>query len=330
MKKLAIIIPGYNCEKYISVCINSILTQDFKDYTVFFIDDGSTDSTKSIVTAIQDARLKYIYQTNSGVSIARNNGLLQARDFEYVMFIDADDWLEKGALNIIITSIVQSQHADYLLFDWNKYRIRDGESECIRCKIDDRFKHNLTRNDLLKHFARSRSGGSPWGKLFKNEIIQKNNLKFKEGLPYAEDYLFNIAFIKCSNTVFYSPKTIYGYNCYQIGARAKFRKNLIDIFIEIENEKKDLLLNYRKELKDYVLAEELEQLTISIQNLNHDSFSKQEKKCEKKKAYRFLEDRNIGLADIIRSETNIKVKMYVIIFRSFMAIWGCKNDINQE
>ena len=320
MKKLAIIIPGYNCEKYISVCINSILTQNFNDYTVFFIDDGSTDSTKSIVTSIQDYRIQYIYQTNSGVSVARNNGLLHAREFEYVMFIDADDWLEKDALTIVADSIIKSRKADYILFDWNEYKICDYKKECIRCKVNNYFKHDLTCDDLLKHFARSRSGGSPWGKLLKNKIIEKNGLKFKERLPYAEDYLFNIAFLNCANTVFYCPQTIYGYNCYQTGARAKFRKNLIDIFIEIETEKKNLFSNYSEDLEKDILAEELEQLTISLRNLNHNSFSKQERKCEKKKAYQFLEDRNIGLTDIISSETNIKVKMYVIIFIFFMAM----------
>ena len=132
MNEIAIIIPGYNCEKYIQKCLKSIFLQKYNDYTIFFIDDGSTDSTKDIVTSIRNEHLIYKYQLNAGVSVSRNMGLHLAKEFEYIMFIDADDWLEEGALEIAARCIEQSNKADFILFDWNEYRIRErGKIVCL-------------------------------------------------------------------------------------------------------------------------------------------------------------------------------------------------------
>lgn len=314
MKKLAIIVPGYNCEAYIQKCLNSILNQKYQDFTVFFVDDGSTDSTRKIVTAIKDERLIYIYQLNAGVSAARNNGLVASKDYEYVMFVDADDWIEKDSLATIADCVNKSGNADYILFDWNEYRDANGEKEPVHCKMNDDFKDNFTLESILKHLARSRTGGSPWGKVFRNEIILNNNLRFIEGLPYAEDYLFNISFLQNAKNVNYYPITIYGYNCTHIGARAKFRKNLIDIYIQIEREKIRLYSAIYNEYSDMLLAEQLEQMTIALRNLGHTSFSHKERELERAKVKDFFNEQNIGIRKLIKSNTNIKVKAYVLLF----------------
>lgn len=319
MNKVAIIIPGYNCEQYISKCLNSILLQDDTEYTIFFIDDGSTDSTRSIVTAIKDERIKYIHQSNSGVSAARNRGLALAEDYEYIMFVDSDDWLEENAFITIRQCIEKSNDADYIVFDWNEYHLCNGEKKRTSCKMNDNFRQGISRDFLIKHLARSRSGGSPWGKLFKNEIIKKYNLRFVDNLPYAEDYLFNIAFLTVAQTVFYCPKAIYGYNCYQIGARAKFRKNLMDIFIEIEEEKSKLLFDLREDLYNENFAEQLEQLSVALLNLKQNSFSRQERRAEIIKAKNFLDEHNYGLLDIVKAQVNLKIKAFIVLFKYFIA-----------
>lgn len=237
MNEIAIVIPGYNCEKYIQKCIDSILSQNYTDYTIFFIDDGSQDSTKRIVSSIKNEHLVYEYQINAGVSSARNRGLQLAKKFKYVMFVDADDWLESGALETAKQCIEQSNNSDYILFDWNEYRINNGKKKCVHCKMNNDFKENTTLECVYKHMARSRRGGSPWGKLFKNTIIIEHELKFIADLPYAEDYLFNLSFLQKAKDAYYCPQAIYGYNCYQTGARAKFRKDLMDIYIHIEKKK---------------------------------------------------------------------------------------------
>ena len=80
-KRLAVIVPGYNCEKYIRKCLNSLVAQLSENDQVFFIDDGSTDLTANIVKN-EFQKVRYIYQKNAGVSAARNHGLDCAIDFK--------------------------------------------------------------------------------------------------------------------------------------------------------------------------------------------------------------------------------------------------------
>jgi glycosyltransferase involved in cell wall biosynthesis len=87
----SIVIPLYNKADYILKAVNSALTQTFKDFEIIVVNDGSTDDSVYKIENFKDARLKIINQENAGVSTARNNGVKEA-NFDYVAFLDADDW----------------------------------------------------------------------------------------------------------------------------------------------------------------------------------------------------------------------------------------------
>ena len=89
MPKVSVIIPAYNCEKYIAATIDSVLAQTFPDLELVVIDDGSTDGTKDVVQQY-DARVRYFYQKNQGVSAARNRGIAESKG-DYIAFLDNDD-----------------------------------------------------------------------------------------------------------------------------------------------------------------------------------------------------------------------------------------------
>lgn len=92
MSKVSVIIPTYNREKYISEAIDSVLNQTYKDYEIIVVDDGSTDKTKEVLTKYND-KIRYFYQENQGVSVARNKGIKESKG-DYIAFLDADDmWL---------------------------------------------------------------------------------------------------------------------------------------------------------------------------------------------------------------------------------------------
>ena len=100
--KLSIIIPCYNVENFVQKCANSILVQKGFDCELIFVNDGSKDNTLHVLEnlAIKDNRIKVINQENQGLSGARNTGIENAKG-DYIMFVDADDWLESNAFDII-------------------------------------------------------------------------------------------------------------------------------------------------------------------------------------------------------------------------------------
>ena len=89
MPHVSVIIPAYNCDRYISKAIASVFEQTYTDYELIVVDDGSTDDTAQLIRSYGD-RLNYIYQTNQGVAQARNSGLAAAQG-QYIAFLDQDD-----------------------------------------------------------------------------------------------------------------------------------------------------------------------------------------------------------------------------------------------
>lgn len=102
MKKISVIVPVYNIEKYIERCIRSILEQSFKNFELLLIDDGSTDNSGSICDqfALSDSRIKVFHQRNRGVSYARNTGIKNAQG-SFIAFVDGDDWVKHDYLEVL-------------------------------------------------------------------------------------------------------------------------------------------------------------------------------------------------------------------------------------
>ena len=100
---ISIIIPVFNAEKYIEECINSILNQTYSKIEIIIINDGSTDNSEKICLELskKDQRIKYIYQNNAGVTVARKTGVENATG-EWISFVDADDILSPYAIQTLI------------------------------------------------------------------------------------------------------------------------------------------------------------------------------------------------------------------------------------
>ena len=118
---VSIIVPVYNAETTLRHCVDSILSQEFTDFELLLVDDGSQDSSGSICEeyAGRDARVRVIHQENSGVSAARNNALDRARG-EYLQFLDSDDWITPDATRLLVRTAREHQ-CDLVIADF--YRV---------------------------------------------------------------------------------------------------------------------------------------------------------------------------------------------------------------
>ena len=116
--KVSIIVPVYNVEKYLHKCINSLITQTYRNLEIILIDDGSTDASGQICDeyALIDDRIIVLHQKNAGAAAARNAGIMRATA-EYVHFMDADDWLDVNTFEIVAEKILQSK-VDIVKFNY--------------------------------------------------------------------------------------------------------------------------------------------------------------------------------------------------------------------
>ena len=186
--KLSVIIPVYNCEQYIERCLLSLLNQSYQDFEVIVVDDGSTDNSRKKIEALLAERKKstIISRENGGVSAARNTGIKCAKG-EWIAFIDGDDFLSPDYLEEMMKA---SSGFDSVI------------SGTIELKGGNEIRRILPPNDKwgiddLKHgkaFYLDYTT-SVWGRVFRKEIIDNNNIRFDENMITAEDRDFNIVFI---------------------------------------------------------------------------------------------------------------------------------------
>ncbi len=184
---LSIIIPVYNIEYYLPTCIHSILNQDFKDYELLLINDGSTDNSGKICDtyAAEDGRIKVFHQQNAGVSAARNLGLDRARG-EWVCFIDGDDQIEDGSLYKIMQKAKQGNPE--IIFA-KSYHFEEQNKLREKYPFDSTFlerKYGGYELITTKFYRR----GSVCGGIFKRSFFERKQLRFPAGLKNGEDSIF--------------------------------------------------------------------------------------------------------------------------------------------
>ena len=194
---LSVIIPVYNAGSYISECLDSIIKISNPDVEVLAIDDGSTDNSRQIIEeyARKDIRIRYIYQKNGGVSVARNNGLENASG-EYILFLDADDYLEINVFNKLVSSL-KPDMPDFTAYS-KKILYPDGRVKDVYYG----FRDNTCSDSkfIFELMYVSSSFNECWGKVFKKDIIDKYHLRFPKNIKIGEDLLFVYEYFEKCNS----------------------------------------------------------------------------------------------------------------------------------
>lgn len=197
---VSIIVPVYNKEKYLRDCVDSILQQTYKDFELILVDDGSKDSSWNIIKeyANKDKRVVPVHQENAGVSAARNAGLDRAQG-KWICFVDADDYLPKDGIQILVEHGEKS-NAD--IVNANATRVEDDK----QFKIFN-FNNEIVKGNIyprLVHFA-------PWAQLFKRSIIEEHHLRYVKGLAYSEDNVFILYYSLYASSIEFVNDSVYNY-----------------------------------------------------------------------------------------------------------------------
>lgn len=206
-KTVSVVIPVYNCKKYIEETVMSIVNQPMQVKEIIIVDDGSTDGTGQICDLLSKRidNITVIHQENSGVSVARNLGLKKSVG-DYIVFCDADDLWED---NFFDTTIIQQLSDNYDIIGYQHYE----SDERLENKIIIANKGNEVVNGGLD--AIWVHGKRHLGCLFfKNSFLKEKRLKFIPGLKYNEDEIFKVeAECLCNKMAFYTkPMHIYRLN----------------------------------------------------------------------------------------------------------------------
>lgn len=218
MRKVSIIIPVYNSEKYLSQCIKSILSQTYGNIELILINDGSTDKSLEICRkyAKQDKRVVLRSIENSGVSTARNIGL-DIMSGEYVTFVDSDDWIENNTVELAVESM-ERENVDIVIWSYFKNYPSAELPLTLVPGGTRKFTDEKSLLYLKSIFSKYRSIsnedvpiGTTMCKMYKTNFIKKIKLRFNQKLIRAEDMIFALNAFQSAESIYYIDQSLYHY-----------------------------------------------------------------------------------------------------------------------
>ena len=238
MIKLSIIVPIYNAQNHLKKCIESIMNQTEKDIEIILIDDGSTDDSLKICNEYQrkDFRINVIHQKNSGVSIARNQGIKIAKG-EYIGFVDSDDWIDLDMFKRLLEEAKKTD-ADIVMCDATTvYSTGEKQEDTITQLATNRIldKSDFTPALLLE------MAGSVWRCIYKNnnyrdKPIKSNKFYFPLGIKFSEDRIYNIYAFGYANKIDYIKESYYNRYMNEKSAVHRFHGDYFEAYKKSANE----------------------------------------------------------------------------------------------
>lgn len=202
--QISVIVALYNASQYLRQCIDNILSQNFQDFELLLVNDGSTDSTGEICDeyAKKDKRIRVFHEQHKGVAHARQVGLDNAKR-EYILYIDADDVIELTLLNDLYQT-VKIHDAELVICDYTELT----NSGTVYRKQKPTSKTGI---GVLEDILNGILYGALWNKLIKTDCIRKSQAMFPVDLTMREDLVFLAQVLPTIYNVEYMPKSLYGY-----------------------------------------------------------------------------------------------------------------------
>ncbi len=242
---ISVIVPVYNGEKWIESCGQSVFNQDYPNWELILVDDGSTDATLSLVQAIARDRenVTVLHRENGGVSCARNLGLDYARG-EMISFLDADDLLLPNALSALYELMLRSN--SQMAVGHKTIVKKDGRQ--VPCHYPQPEGLWQGEEGLVKSLEDHPATYSVWGKLYRRELVE--DVRFTEGKHVHEDSYFIFQCMLKKPTVAVSDIQVLLYRETENSAsRGAFSEKLFDILFFAEEKYRTVQENYPQYLE---------------------------------------------------------------------------------
>ncbi len=258
--KISIIIPVYNAEKTIERCLESVINQKYENLEIILVNDGSTDNSKEILEQYKgkDSRIKLINKENTGVSDTRNIGIEKATG-DYIMFVDADDTVEKNMVERIL-NIIDEKQIDVLKYNYHIVKHKKG---IIKNQENyDKYANKILSDSDMETFIDSllegNFNGYVWTLVIKKSIIQ--NVRFNTQIGMKEDLLFYIELLNNVKRFFFLNENLYNHyeNDDSVCRSNKYYYKNFEDYAKVNN----LLIETLKEQKKYTSKRE-DKITIS-------------------------------------------------------------------
>lgn len=222
---VSIIVPCYNAEKFVETCVNSVVSQTYKNWECILINDGSNDKTLDLIRKFesQDKRIRVLNHENLGPSAARNKGIDNANG-ELIFFLDADDIL----INNTITTLVSSYNNNDIIigatmtFSLCNEKIIKGSYLYYPKEGNISFKNE--NNEVLIRTMESGITPVPHNKLYRKDFINKYQLRFKFGILHEDELWFFETMLFARNVKFIDTETY----LYRINNQGSITKNMND------------------------------------------------------------------------------------------------------
>ena len=200
--KFSVIVPVYNVEAYLEQCLESLKVQDYGDFEVVCVNDGSTDGSREILTAWESRmpQMRIIDRKNGGLSAARNTGL-EAATGDYIVFVDSDDWVESTMLGTLATAI---DNEDMVCFACQ--RTDSGRSDTLSTEQNDGWSY-YNRHALETRIV---PFVCVWQRCYRKQFLLDNSLWFREGILHEDNEFTPRACLK-AKSIKVIPDVLYNY-----------------------------------------------------------------------------------------------------------------------
>lgn len=268
---ISLIVPMYNAENYIDKCLDSILAQTYQDYEVVLINDGSTDKTSERCRAYtrRDKRFQLIGSANKGPAGARRIGIMESKG-DYIMFVDADDWLEPDMLERT-WKLMQEQQADMVCTGHKEVRV-DGTVKSVLPQMEEMMVLE-DHEQMMHHLHGTRIIDSgPWAKLVRRKLF--GGIDYCENATVGEDYFMVLQLLEKAQKVVQCTDALYDRCMRPNGiSRSGYTKRHKAAFEEYGKWREYLLERYPalgREIVSYHLEYEMAVITAMCRNRQYD------------------------------------------------------------